>query len=82
MDPGLHVRSWWPSTGLKAKLQDFPGGLVVKTLSANAGDTYLIPRAMGLLSSCATTTEPIATTMEAPRSRLLVGEKKILKNHL
>ena len=71
LDPGLHVRSWWPSIGLKGKLQDFPGGLVVKHLSANAGDTDLFPHAMELLSPCATTTEPIATTMEAPRPRNL-----------
>ena len=57
MDPGLHVRSWWPCIGLKAKLQDFPGGLVVKNLSANARDTDLIIQAMGQLSPCTTATE-------------------------
>ena len=50
----------------KQHYKDFPGGTVVKNLLFNARDTSLIPaqrtkipHAMGQLSPCATTTEPI-----------------------
>ena len=45
------------------RLQDFPGGAVVKNTPANAGDRFepwssKIPHAAEQLSPCATTTEP------------------------
>ena len=55
----------------------FPGGLVVKNLPANAGDTDLIPDlgrsqmpTTEKLSPCTTTTEP-----EHPRAQALQEEK-------
>ena len=46
-------------------VHDFPGGTVVKNLTANAGDTGSspglgrFPHAVELLSLCTTTTEPV-----------------------
>ena len=74
----LHYAS--PSAGIKmAQERDFSGGLVVKSLPANVGDTGLIPDpgtrntpAVGQLSPCTTAAEPTC-----PRSspRLLQLEK-------
>ena len=76
--------------GIKRCGQDFPGGTVVKTPPANAGDTgsspgpERIPHAAEQLSPCATTTKPAlqsprATTTEArvPRARALPQEKPL-----
>ena len=57
----------------------FPGGLVVKNLPANAGDTWSrkIPHAAEQLSLCVTTTEarapiaPFPATREATTTRSL-----------
>ena len=67
---------------LKLQMWDFPGGLVVENPPSNAGDAGLIssqgtriPRAMGQLSPCATTTEPMLSRAHAPqleRSRCAV----------
>ena len=58
----LHKSSDPP--GKEEQYWDFPGGSVVKNLSANAGDTgsiwsSKIPHNAGQLSPSATTTEPI-----------------------
>ena len=50
---------------MKIPPSGFPGGSVVKNLPANAGDTYPIPDlgrsndAVGQLSLCTTTIEPV-----------------------
>ena len=74
----LHYAS--PSAGIKmAQERDFSGGLVVKNLPANVGDTGLIPDpgtrntpAVGQLSPCATAAEP---TCPKSSPRLLQLEK-------
>ena len=70
----FNVFNCWKDDAVQKICGDFPGGPVVKNLPSNAGDAgsipcrgTKIPHAVGQLSPCATTTEPVCSGAHAPQ---------------